>query len=72
MFLTFLIIGCLLLSVMLNTFIKGVVYSSIPDHDEVDEEEVPDGLILTALGVLIISNLIPFTFGAIIGLYAIL
>ena len=70
MLLAFMIIGCLILSVTLNTFIKGVVYNNIVEHEET--EDMPDGLVLTALGVVIISNLIPFTLGAVIGLYAIL
>jgi hypothetical protein len=71
MLLTFLIVGCLILSVSINTFIKGVVYSNVADHEET-EDGPSTGLFLTAFGVVVISNMIPFTLGAIIGLYAIL
>jgi hypothetical protein len=73
MFLTLLIIVSLILSVSINTFIKGMVYANVSEHEETDErEETQSGLFLTALGVVLISNMIPFTLGAIIGLYAIL
>jgi hypothetical protein len=61
----------LILSVTVNTFIKGIIYSSVDERDDIDEEST-SGIILTAVGVILISNMIPFTLGAIIGLYAIL
>jgi len=71
MFLALLIIMSLILSVTVNTFIKGIIYSSVDERDDIDEEST-SGIILTAVGVILISNMIPFTLGAIIGLYAIL
>jgi len=71
MFLTLLIIGSLILSMFINTFIKGFVYSNVVDQEDTDEE-TSIGLLLTAIGVILVSNMIPFTLGAIIGLYAIL
>jgi hypothetical protein len=55
----------------INTFIRGFVYSNVVDQEDTDEE-TSIGLLLTAIGVVLVSNMIPFTLGAIIGLYAIL
>jgi hypothetical protein len=55
----------------INTFIRGFVYSNVVDQEDTDEE-TSIGLLLTAIGVILVSNMIPFTLGAIIGLYAIL
>jgi hypothetical protein len=71
MLLAFLITGSLILSMFINTFIRGFVYSNIVDQEDTDEE-TSIGLLLTAIGVVLVSNMIPFTLGAIIGLYAIL
>jgi len=71
MLLAFLITGSLILSMFINTFIRGFVYSNVVDQEDTDEE-TSIGLLLTAIGVILVSNMIPFTLGAIIGLYAIL
>ena len=71
MLLAFLITGSLILSMFINTFIRGFVYSNVVDQEDTDEE-TSIGLLLTAIGVVLVSNMIPFTLGAIIGLYAIL
>jgi len=55
----------------INTFIRGFVYSNVVDQEDTDEE-TSIGLLLTAIGIVLVSNMIPFTLGAIIGLYAIL
>jgi hypothetical protein len=71
MLLAFLITGSLILSMFINTFIRGFVYSNVVDQEDTDEE-TSIGLLLTAIGIVLVSNMIPFTLGAIIGLYAIL
>ena len=73
MFLVLLIISSIAISVFVNTFIKGMVYANVVEHEETDEqEETQTGLFFTALGVVLISNMIPFTLGVAVGLYAIL
>jgi hypothetical protein len=50
-----------------------MVYANVVEHEETDEqEETHTGLFMTALGVVLISNMIPFTLGVAVGLYAIL
>ena len=72
--LAFLIVAALVVSTVLNTTIKGWVYANIiePELDEMQEDEESRYLFFTALGLVLINNLIPFTLGAAIGLYAIL
>ena len=72
MFLILLILSSLILSVFVNTFIKGMVYANVVENENAEEEESHTGLFMTALGVVIISNMIPFTLGVAVGLYAIL
>lgn len=80
-----LIVGAILVSITINTFIKSVVMESLyanavkdaiedgPDDDGIYRGSLDrDSMFLTTLGVVIINNLIPFTLGAAIGLYAIL
>jgi hypothetical protein len=73
MFLAVIIIGALILSATLNTAIKGYVYDSVIRNLG---EDIPDepttGMLLTALGVIIVNNMIPLTLGCMIGLYAIM
>ena len=71
MFLALLIISSIILSASLNTFIKGMVYANVVEHEDT-EDETRSGLFMTALGVVLISNMIPFTLGVAVGLYAIL
>ena len=71
MLLGFMIISALLASAIITGFIKDRAYNNISDKS-IDEENIRTDIFLTALGVVIISNLIPFLFGAAIGLYAIL
>jgi hypothetical protein len=71
MFLAVIIIGALILSAFLNTAIKGYVYDSILREAEVNDEPTT-AMLLTALGVIIVNNMIPLTLGCMIGLYAIM
>lgn len=71
MFLAVIIIGALILSATLNTAIKGYVYDSVLRDAEVDKDPTT-GMLLTALGVILVNNLIPLTLGCMIGLYAIM
>ena len=70
MFLAFLIISALLASAFITGYVKNTVYSFL-SKEEIDEENMEYDVIFTALGVVIISNLVPFTLGAMIGIYAI-
>ena len=71
MFLILLIIAAIILSAFTSTFIKGMVYANIDERAE-EDDETHTGLFITALGVILISNMIPFTLGVAVGLYAIL
>ena len=71
MFLAAIIIGALLLSAFVNTAIKGYVYDSVLRDAEINDEP-STGMLLTAFGVILVNNLIPFTLGCVIGLYAII
>ena len=71
MLLAFIIIGALIISAVLNTAIKGFVYDSVVHDLEIDEEPTRS-MLYTALGVVIVNNLIPLTLGCMIGLYAII
>lgn len=71
MFLAFLIVWALFSSAMITGFIKNMAYKAYAD-EEVDDENLRSDIFFTALGVIMVSNLIPFTLGALIGIYAIL
>ena len=70
MFLVFLTITALVASAMITGFIKNGMYKDIPMEDIENDEDIRADLFFTALGVIIISNLIPFMLGAAIGIYA--
>jgi hypothetical protein len=69
-------VAAVLFSVFINTTIKGWVYENIvsPEIERAgeNEDEYSDSLFYTTVGMVILNNLIPFTLGAMIGLYAIL
>jgi hypothetical protein len=68
-------VGAILFSAFINTTIKGWVYEYIvvPElNTQENEEEYSDSLFYTTVGMVLLNNLIPFTLGAAIGLYAIL
>jgi len=75
MFLTIIIVFSIMFSVFINTTIKNWVYQNIisPEIDELkDGEEPSSSLMYTTMAMLVVNNMIPFTLGAAIGLYAIL
>ena len=72
MFLAFLIFSALVVSALITGFVKDKAYKDIPMEDIENDEDIKADLFFTALGVIIISNLIPFMLGAAIGIYAIL
>lgn len=75
MFLTALITSAILLSVAVNTVIKNwvVKYILLDELEDIkDDEEVSTSVVYTTIGLVLVNNLIPFTLGAIIGLYAIM
>lgn len=71
MLLVIMIITALVASAFITGTIKHNMYKNIPDK-EINEDNINADLFFTALGVIIISNLIPFMLGAVIGIYAIL
>ncbi|NDB60805.1 hypothetical protein EB001_20530 [bacterium] len=71
MTLAIMIITALVASALITGFIKDRAYRDIV-MDEIEAGVVKTDVLFTALGVIIISNLVPFTLGALIGLYAIL
>lgn len=75
MLLTALIISAILLSVAVNTVIKNwvVKYILLDELEYVkDDEQVSSSVVFTTIGLVLVNNMIPFTLGAIIGLYAIM
>ena len=73
--LAFLIVSGIIVSSVLNATIKGWVYEHIiePEMEELKEGEEESGsLFFTAVGLVLLNNLIPFTLGALVGLYAIM
>ena len=75
MVLTALITSAILLSVAVNTVIKNwvVKYILLDELEDIkDDEEVSTSVVYTTIGLVLVNNLIPFTLGAIIGLYAIM
>ena len=75
MLLTALIISAILLSVAVNTVIKNwvVKYILLDELEDVkDDEDVSSSVVFTTIGLVLVNNMIPFTLGAIIGLYAIM
>ena len=72
MFLAFLIITALVTSACFTGFIKNRAYRDISDKDIENDEDIRSDVVFTALGVIIISNLVPFMLGAVIGIYAIM
>lgn len=79
-----LIVGAIILSIVLNSFIKGFMLDAL--YADAIEDALENGkdengmyqtsidrstMFYTTLGVIIVNNLIPFTLGAAIGLYAI-
>lgn len=71
MTLAILIITALVASAFITGIIKDRAYRDI-SMDEIDSGVIKTDLFFTALGVIIISNLVPFMLGAAIGIYAIL
>jgi hypothetical protein len=71
MLLAIMIITALVVSAFITGTIKHNLYKNIPDED-VNSDEIKADLFFTAFGVIIISNLVPFILGAVIGIYAIL
>ena len=71
MLLAILIITALVASAFITGLIKDRAYRDIV-MDEVESGVVKTDVLFTALGVIIISNLVPFILGAVIGIYAIL
>ncbi len=71
MLLAFMIIAALVASAFITGTIKHNMYKNISE-EEMESEEIKSDLFFTALGVILVSNLVPFTLGALIGIYAIL
>jgi hypothetical protein len=71
MLLAIIIITALFASAFITGIIKDRAYRDIPMED-IEDDVVKTDLFFTALGVIIISNLVPFMLGAAIGIYAIL
>jgi hypothetical protein len=69
--LAIMIITALVVSAFITGIIKDRAYRDIV-MDEIESGVVKTDVLFTSLGVIIISNLVPFTLGALIGLYAIL
>ena len=70
-----LIVAAVLFSVFINTQIKSWVYQYIvePELAEIEDSDEPSSsLVYTTIGMVLLNNLIPFTLGAAIGLYAVL
>ena len=70
-----LIVSAVLFSVFINTQIKSWVYQYIvePELEEIEADDEPSSsLVYTTIGMVLLNNLIPFTLGAAIGLYAVL
>ena len=71
MILAFLIIAALVASAFITGFIKDIAYRNITKED-IEDDVLTMDLVVTAMGVIVINNLVPFTLGALIGIYAIL
>ena len=65
-------ISALFVSAFITGLIKNRAYRDIPVEEIEDDEDVSADLFFTALGVIIISNLIPFMLGALVGIYVIM
>jgi hypothetical protein len=74
MFLAVIIIAAISFSMIVNTSIKSWVYEHIidPELEEVEKGKESGPLMISALGLILLNNLIPFTLGTMIGLYVIM
>lgn len=71
MTLAIMIITALFASALITGIIKDRAYRDI-SASEMESDVIKTDLLLTALGVIVINNLVPFTLGALIGIYAIM